>query len=86
MSLIEVQLMMTMDVQPASQTSLRISLNGQPRTTDAATLADLLAETGFADAKVATAVNGEFVPERGRGARRLSDGDQIEVVSPRQGG
>ena len=78
--------MIMMDVQPTTQTGLRISLNGQLRTTEAATLADLLIEAGFGDAKVATAVNGEFVPQRARDTRRLAAGDQIEIVSPRQGG
>ena len=75
-----------MTEQSTTRTSLRISLNGQPQTTGAGTLAELLVEAGLAEAKVATAVNGEFVPERARAARQLADGDQIEVVSPRQGG
>jgi len=75
-----------MDAHLNTRTSLRIALNGQPRETDAVTLADLLVEAGFADAKVATAVNGAFVPERARGAHRLAEGDQVEIVSPRQGG
>ena len=50
------------------------------------TLADLLAEAGFGGLKVATAVNGDFVPERARAATTLADGDRVEVVAPRQGG
>ena len=38
------------------------------------------------EAKVATALNGEFVPARVREAIRLKDGDRIEIVAPRQGG
>ena len=38
------------------------------------------------DATVATALNGEFVPARARGATPVKDGDRIEIVAPRQGG
>lgn len=67
-------------------TCIRISLNGRPLETAAATLADLLAAEGFTTAKVATAVNGEFVAEKARAATALADGDRVEVVSVRQGG
>lgn len=75
-----------MEVEPTTRAGLRISLNGQKRTTNARTLAELLAESGFGGAKIATAVNGEFVPERARNARPLAEGDKVEIVSPRQGG
>jgi sulfur carrier protein len=65
---------------------LHIALNGEPRRTVARTLAELIAEAGYSGAKVATAVNGEFVAERARAARLLAEGDQVEVVAPRQGG
>ena len=38
------------------------------------------------EAKVATALNGEFVPARARAATPLKEGDRIEIVAPRQGG
>lgn len=63
-----------------------IHLNGARTDTAAATLAELLVEQGYANVKVATAVNGTFIPERERAARRLAAGDAIEVVSARQGG
>ena len=37
-------------------------------------------------AKVATALNGEFVPARAREATPVKDGDRIEILAPRQGG
>ena len=40
----------------------------------------------YADAIVATALNGEFVPARKRDAAGLKEGDRIEIVAPRQGG
>lgn len=67
-------------------TSIRVRLNGERITTARPTLAALLDEQGYAGAKIATARNGEFVPERQRAAARLAESDEIEVVSPRQGG
>jgi sulfur carrier protein len=63
-----------------------IAVNGETLETIAQTLADLVAEAGFGGSKVATALNGEFVAERDRGKTRLSDGDRVEIVAPRQGG
>ena len=40
----------------------------------------------YVEAKVATALNGEFVPARARNAVAVKDGDRIEIVAPRQGG
>jgi sulfur carrier protein len=45
-----------------------------------------LQELGYADAVVATALNGEFVPAGSRPGARLSDGDRVEVLAPMQGG
>lgn len=69
-----------------TSTALRITLNGAAIQSSARTLEDLLAEQGLADAKVATAVNGTFVPVRARSAIKLSAGDAIEILSARQGG
>jgi sulfur carrier protein len=52
----------------------------------AATLAALLQELGFGNAVIATAVNGEFVPQAARAGTSVRDGDRIEVLSPMQGG
>jgi sulfur carrier protein len=65
---------------------VRLVVNGELREVAAATLADALQSLDFAEAKVATAVNGEFVPARAREATTLKDGDRIEIVAPRQGG
>lgn len=65
---------------------MRITLNGAPRDVISVSLDALLEECGFADAKVATAVNEEFVPATARAGTSLSDGDRIEIVAPRQGG
>jgi sulfur carrier protein len=63
-----------------------ITVNGEPHTLAAANLAEALAALDFADAVVATALNGEFVPKRKREETPLKDGDRIEIVAPRQGG
>ena len=69
-----------------SQTRRALVVNGEPTEVVSATLDALLAEMGFAGLKVATAVNGDFVPERRRAETQLAAGDKIEVVAPRQGG
>ncbi len=65
---------------------MRLQLNGAPLDAEAATLADLLDMQGYGGARVATAVNGTFVPAAARAGRTLSDGDSIEVLAPMQGG
>ncbi|ASM74666.1 MULTISPECIES: sulfur carrier protein ThiS [Roseobacteraceae] len=65
---------------------MKLQLNGEPLDTPPVTLADLLDAQGFGGAKIATAVNGSFVPATARAARILNDGDQIEVLAPMQGG
>lgn len=63
-----------------------IVVNGAAAATSAGTLADLVIELGYGNARVATAVNGDFVPERARGGRPIAPGDRIEIVAARQGG
>jgi sulfur carrier protein len=65
---------------------LQILLNGEPVATDARDLQELCAKLGFADAKIATAVNGSFVAAGRRGLTPLSPKDEVEIVAPRQGG
>lgn len=65
---------------------MKLQLNGAMIETQAEVLAGLLDEQGFTGAKIATAVNGEFVPAPARAAQPLKDGDRIEVLAPMQGG
>jgi sulfur carrier protein len=65
---------------------MNLVVNGELREVQAATLAEALQSLNFGDAKVATALNGEFVPARARVATLVKDGDRIEIVAPRQGG
>lgn len=71
---------------PKPEDGLQLVVNGEPVTSRAATLERLLAEIGLGEAKVATALNGDFVPAARRSATPLADGDRVEIVSARQGG
>ena len=66
--------------------SVAILVNGERTRTPACTLAALVADRGFAENQVATALNGEFVARSARAATLLRDGDKVEIVAPRQGG
>lgn len=65
---------------------MRITLNGAPHEVRATRLSDVLVELGLADARVATAVNGDFVAAPARAGVELAEGDRLEVVAPQQGG
>ena len=65
---------------------MRILVNGAWREIAGAQLAAALAELGYGDGVVATALNGEFVAATARLRTPLSDGDRVEVLSPMQGG
>ena len=65
---------------------MRLQLNGETMNAVACSLADLLEAQGFGEAKIATAVNGCFVPSTVRADHSLIDGDMIEVLAPMQGG
>ncbi len=65
---------------------MKIIVNGETQETKAVTLDELCSRLGFGDAKVATAVNGDFVAASARPALKLAENDCIEIVAPRQGG
>ena len=65
---------------------MKLVVNGEMQDVPARTLAEALQSLDLAEAKVATALNGEFVPARARAATRVKDGDRIEILAPRQGG
>ena len=65
---------------------MRIIVNGAWRETAGVELASVLAELGYAEAVVATAINGEFVAAALRAQTPVMDGDRIEVLAPMQGG
>jgi sulfur carrier protein len=63
-----------------------VLVNGERAETGARSLAELLAQLGYDQEAVATALNGAFVPRRAREGTPLRPGDRIEIVAPRQGG
>jgi sulfur carrier protein len=65
---------------------IELIVNGRKSETRAQTLAALLDEQELSDAKVATALNGHFVPASKRATTLLEAGDSVEIVSARQGG
>jgi sulfur carrier protein len=65
---------------------MQISVNGKPCDVRAETLAALLAELEYEDAVVATARNRDFVRRRDRAQTVISEGDEIEILVPKQGG
>jgi sulfur carrier protein len=65
---------------------MRLVVNGVEQEIVAETLAAALLRLDYGEARVATALNGEFVPARKRGETGLRDGDRVEIVAPRQGG
>ncbi len=69
-----------------SANEIDIVVNAEPLRVRGGTLADVLAQLGYGEAKVATALNGDFVPERMRASTPDSPGDRVEIVSARQGG
>lgn len=49
-------------------------------------LSDALVQWNYGDAKIAVAINGEFVPRSSYSEQRLNHGDKIDIVKPVGGG
>ena len=65
---------------------MKIEVNGAAHEVQAATVAEVLAELGWGEARVATALNGAFVPKAARETMAVTEGDRLEVLAPMQGG
>ena len=65
---------------------IAILVNGERTETGATSLGELVAQLGFGEGQVATALNGDFVPRQARAATWLTADDKVEIVAPRQGG
>jgi thiazole synthase len=66
---------------------MNLTINGEKRTlTDPVTVADLVVQLGHDPKRIAVEVNREVVPARQHAARRLGDGDQVEIVTLVGGG
>jgi len=66
---------------------LKLYINGKERDMqDVATIHDVMVETGMLERKAAIARNGQFVPKAQYESVRLQDNDQLEIITPMQGG
>ncbi|TLU72571.1 sulfur carrier protein ThiS [Lichenicoccus roseus] len=65
---------------------MRILVNGAPHEVASSTLDTVLVELGYTQPRLATALDGQFVPATRRPAQALRDGMRLEIVSPMQGG
>ena len=63
-----------------------IKLNGDDKQINTADLYALCNELKFEQKIVATALNGEFIPREDRAQTKITEGDQIEIFAPSQGG
>lgn len=66
---------------------MQITVNGEPRTcADDATVADVLAELGLSQRRVAVEVNKAIVRRAEHAGHRLHAGDAVEIVTLVGGG
>lgn len=65
---------------------MKIQLNGASLDTEHNDLAALVAALGHEADKVATAVDGLFVPRTARAQTTLREGYAVEVLAPMEGG
>ena len=65
---------------------MNITVNASQHEILADTLGAALAELGFTNPAIATALNGLFVPRSAWDTTKLNGGDQVEVLAPMQGG
>lgn len=65
---------------------MNIRVNGIDCDVKASDLESLLAELDYAEQTVATALNRNFVRKKDRAATSIAEGDEVEILTPRQGG
>lgn len=66
--------------------TIKIILNGVLCKSEAKNLHELILMEKLDSIKVATALNGEFVPAKARRDTYLTSGDRVEIVTARYGG
>jgi sulfur carrier protein len=65
---------------------MRVTVNGEPREIASGSVDALLAELEYEGTHFAIAVNYDVLPKSRWAQTPLQPGDQIEIITPRQGG
>jgi len=65
---------------------MRVTVNGEARDISATSVAALLAELDYEGTHFAIALNYDVVPKSRWSETSLNAGDEIEIITPRQGG
>jgi sulfur carrier protein len=65
---------------------VQVTVNGERREIAAQTVDALLSELDYEGAHVAIAVNFDVLPKNRWADTMLKSGDEIEIITPRQGG
>ena len=66
---------------------IQVSVNNELFSiTEQILLSDALVQWNYGDAKIAVAINGEFVPRSTYSEQHLNNGDKIDIVKPVGGG
>jgi sulfur carrier protein len=65
---------------------MRVIVNGEPREISAGSVDALLCELEYVGTHFAIAVNYDVLPKSRWAETPLKNGDEIEIITPRQGG
>jgi sulfur carrier protein len=65
---------------------MRVTVNGEQREISAASVDTLLGELDYEGTHFAIALNYDVVPKSRWSETQLKAGDEIEIITPRQGG
>ena len=65
---------------------MRVTVNGEPHEISSASVDALLAELEYEGTHFAIAVNYDVLPKSRWAETALNSGDEIEIITPRQGG
>ncbi|WP_159010588.1 sulfur carrier protein ThiS [Bradyrhizobium sp. S69] len=65
---------------------MRVIVNGEPREISSASIDALLGELDYEGTHFAIALNFDVLPKARWAATALKSGDEIEIITPRQGG
>jgi sulfur carrier protein len=65
---------------------MRVTVNGEPREIAAASVDKLLSELEYEGTHFAIALNYDVLPKSRWAQTALKTGDEIEIITPRQGG